>query len=54
MCGILGGNHPKWDYQSGIKCMQHRGPDGIRITSMEGFTLAFARLAIMDLSDNGM
>ncbi len=54
MCGILGGNHPKWDYQNGIKCMQHRGPDGIRITPMEGFTLAFARLAIMDLSDNGM
>lgn len=49
----LEGIIPK-DYQSGIKCMQHRGPDGIRITSMEGFTLAFARLAIMDLSDNGM
>lgn len=54
MCGILGGNHPKWDYQKGIKCMQHRGPDGIKITSMDGFTLAFARLAIIDLSNNGM
>lgn len=54
MCGILGGNNPDWNYQKGIECMKHRGPDGIRITSMEEFTLAFARLAIMDLSDNGM
>lgn len=54
MCGILGGNHPKWDYNKGIECMRHRGPDGIRITSMGDFTLAFARLAIMDLSEHGM
>lgn len=54
MCGILGGNHPKWDYNKGIECMRHRGPDGIRITPMGDFTLAFARLAIMDLSEHGM
>lgn len=54
MCGILGGNHPQWNYEKGIMCMKHRGPDGIRITPLEDFTLAFARLAIMDLSDKGM
>ncbi|MDE7430771.1 MAG: asparagine synthase (glutamine-hydrolyzing) [Lachnospiraceae bacterium] len=54
MCGILGGSYSKWDYKKGIICMQHRGPDGICITPLENFTLAFARLAIMDLSENGM
>lgn len=54
MCGILGGNHPKWDYSKGIECMRHRGPDGIRVSPMGDFTLAFARLAIMDLSEHGM
>lgn len=54
MCGILGGNNSKWDYSKGIMCMEHRGPDGIRITPVEDFTLAFARLAIMDLSEHGM
>lgn len=29
MCGILGGNNPKWNYEKGIECMKHRGPDGI-------------------------
>ena len=54
MCGILGGNNSRWDYKKGIESMSHRGPDGIRIDSMEDFTLAFARLAIIDLSVNGM
>lgn len=54
MCGILGGNHSEWDYNKGVKCMSHRGPDGIRICSLGNFTLAFARLAIMDLSAQGM
>lgn len=54
MCGILGGNHPDWNYEKGIECMKHRGPDGIRISRLENFTLAFARLAIMDLSVHGM
>ena len=34
--------------------MRHRGPDGIRVSRMPDFTLAFARLAIMDLSEQGM
>ena len=54
MCGILGGNNPNWNYNKGIECMRHRGPDGIRVTVLEDFTLAFARLAIMDLSAHGM
>lgn len=57
MCAILGGNNPEWDYNKGIGCMKHRGPDGIRVIPQGGggeFTLAFARLAIMDLSDRGM
>lgn len=54
MCGILGGNNSRWDYAKGIECMAHRGPDGMRISSLEDFTLAFARLAIIDLSVNGM
>lgn len=54
MCAILGGNNSVWDYQTGIECMRHRGPDGIRISHMENFTLAFARLAIVDLSEKGM
>ena len=54
MCGILGGTNPMWDYSKGIECMKHRGPDGIRLAALGDFTLAFARLAIMDLSDNGM
>lgn len=54
MCGILGGNHPGWNYNKGIECMRHRGPDGIRINHMGDFTFAFARLAIMDLSVQGM
>lgn len=54
MCGILGGNNPSWNYKKGIECMRHRGPDGIRISRGRDFTLAFARLAIMDLSDRGM
>ncbi len=54
MCGILGGNHSGWNYDKGITCMRHRGPDGIRVSRMPDFTLAFARLAIMDLSEQGM
>ena len=54
MCGILGGNNRYWNYKKGIECMSHRGPDGMRIHSMGDFTLAFVRLAIIDLSSNGM
>lgn len=54
MCGILGGNNSNWDYKKGIESIYHRGPDDNRIKRFDNFTLAFARLAIMDLSDNGM
>lgn len=54
MCGILGGNNRNWNYKEGISCMSHRGPDGIKIIPDDVFTLAFARLAIIDLSQNGM
>ncbi len=54
MCGILGGNNAKWDYVAGIKSMQHRGPDGIRVVRNQEFVMAFARLAIIDLSERGM
>ena len=54
MCGIIGGNHSGWNYDKGIASMRHRGPDGIRVSRMPDFTLAFARLAIMDLSEQGM
>lgn len=54
MCGILGGNNPKWDYMAGITSMKHRGPDDQKITHYKDFTLAFARLSIMDLSIRAM
>lgn len=54
MCGILGGNNNRWNYKKGIRSMYHRGPDGTRIENLGDFTLAFNRLAIMDLSENGM
>lgn len=54
MCAILGGNNPTWNYQAGIECMRHRGPDGVQVCALEMFTLAFARLSIMDLSENAM
>ena len=54
MCAILGGNNPNWDYENGIKIMSHRGPDGIRIHALGDFTVAFARLAVMDLTSQGM
>lgn len=54
MCGILGGNNLKWDYDAGIESMHHRGPNGVKIVRKNNFTLGFARLSIMDLSVNGM
>ncbi|MCD7724863.1 MAG: asparagine synthase (glutamine-hydrolyzing) [Clostridiales bacterium] len=54
MCGILGGNNRNWNYKDGIERLYHRGPDGIRIKELDNFTFAFARLSIVDLSDNGM
>lgn len=54
MCGILGGNNRRWDYTKGIQVLHHRGPDGQQVKHMEGFSFAFARLAIIDLSDKAM
>lgn len=54
MCGILGGNVKTWNYDEGIKKISHRGPDGSRINSLSEITLAFTRLAIMDLNDRAM
>ena len=54
MCGILGGNNKNWDYKKGIESISHRGPDAQQIEEFNDCTLAFARLAIMDLSKNGM
>lgn len=54
MCGILGGSNHEWNYQAGISAMRHRGPDGLRVEKFGDITLAFARLAIVDLSEQGM
>lgn len=54
MCGILGGNNKTFTYEMGIRAMQHRGPDGIKIEKLPEFTLAFARLAIIDLNERAM
>lgn len=54
MCGILGGNNQRWNYIKGIDSMKHRGPDGTKVARMDDFCLAFTRLAVIDLSENGM
>lgn len=54
MCGILGGNNIRWDYEEGIRAIYHRGPDGHQIKHLEGMSMAFTRLAIIDLSVNAM
>ena len=54
MCGILGGNQVEWDYESGINSINHIGPDGQDVIRYKKFTMAFARLSIMDLSVKAM
>ncbi|MBD5476925.1 MAG: asparagine synthase (glutamine-hydrolyzing) [Lachnospiraceae bacterium] len=54
MCGILGGDKKTWDYESGIEAISHRGPDMRRVLREDRFSLAFARLSIIDLSEAGM
>ena len=54
MCGILGGNNQGWDYNKGINSIFHRGPDAQKVVKLSDCTLAFTRLSIMDLSENGM
>lgn len=54
MCGILGGSCEQWNYEEGIVSLKHRGPDGRRIERLKDCTLAFVRLAIMDLNERAM
>ena len=55
MCGILGGTGKNWNYYGALMSMVHRGPDGQKITDVSRrLTMGFARLAIIDLSDNAM
>lgn len=54
MCGILGGSKHTWNYEAGIQSICHRGPDKQRVLKDDRFSLAFARLSIIDLSQAGM
>lgn len=56
MCGILGGTDLGLNYKKGIKSLQHRGPNGEKIITYanSNVTMAFARLSIIDLSENAM
>jgi asparagine synthase (glutamine-hydrolysing) len=51
MCGIAGqlGGADDAPVELMIHALQHRGPDGIRLESVAGATLAHARLSIIDL-----
>ncbi|MEM6366506.1 MAG: asparagine synthetase B, partial [Planctomycetota bacterium] len=51
MCGFVGGTLRGGDYRSGIESIRHRGPDDQQIWQDERVTLAFARLAIIDLDE---
>lgn len=54
MCGILGGNNADWNYEEAILALAHRGPNGQRVRRIKDIFLGFARLAIIDLSENAM
>lgn len=54
MCGILGGNDKKWNYEAAINSLYHRGPDSQRISWIGDMCLGFTRLAIIDLKENAM
>ncbi len=54
MCGIIGGNNPDWNYNEAISVISHRGPNGQKIERIKGIFLGFARLAIIDLSEDAM
>ena len=54
MCGILGGNNPNWNYNAAILALSHRGPNGQRVRRIKDLFLCFARLAIIDLSEDAM
>jgi asparagine synthase (glutamine-hydrolysing) len=50
MCGILGTNNTAWDLRSACQVLSHRGPDSQKVSIHDDLNLAFARLAIIDLS----
>lgn len=57
MCGIFGVLNLNIPEDMGYKCidrLEHRGPDGRGLWQEEGITLGHRRLAIMDLSNNGL
>lgn len=49
MCGIAGIIGPGGDARPLIETLTHRGPDGVRIEEGAGWSLAHARLSIIDL-----
>ena len=50
MCGVLGSvSHNKFDYNNGIKSMEHRGPDFNGTFNYKNLTLSHSRLSIIDL-----
>lgn len=54
MCGILGGNQDNWNYKEALLALKHRGPDGQRLIKFKNIIMGFARLAIIDLSEQAM
>ena len=54
MCGIIGGTEHGWNYEAALDILHHRGPDGSCLKRFTGLTLGFVRLAIIDLSLQGM
>ena len=54
MCGILGvldhGEIPKSAVESALKCLSHRGPDGIGYYEDSKVKLTMCRLAIVDVA----
>ena len=54
MCGILGGNNQRWNYESALNSMYHRGPDGQNLLRKRNIIMGFVRLSIIDLSCEAM
>lgn len=54
MCGIVGGNNLKWNFEEAVNLIYHRGPNAQRVEKIAGMGLGFARLAIIDLSETAM
>ena len=57
MCGIyfyLGNKYKSNDLKKDINLIQNRGPDQTKIIDIDNKVFGFHRLAINDLSENGM